>query len=68
MASPIPLLVCGTGTSAGHLFGILALLAWDLLTEYLRVPWPVLRWIAWAFIAGTVYLNVAAAHGDPAAS
>lgn len=48
--------------------GILALLAWDLLTEYLGFPWPFLRWIAWAFIAGTVYLNVAAADGSPVAS
>lgn len=48
--------------------GILALLAWDLLMEYLSVAWPILRWTAWAFIAGTVYLNVAAAHGNPVAS
>jgi hypothetical protein len=48
--------------------GILALLAWDLLAEYLGVPWPVLRWTAWAFIAGTVYLNITAARGDLAAS
>lgn len=47
---------------------ILALLAWDLLTEYLGIPWPVLRWVAWLFIAGTVYLNVAAAHGNSVAS
>ena len=44
--------------------GILALLAWDLLAEYLRFSWPVLRWTAWAFIAMTVYLNIAAAHGN----
>jgi hypothetical protein len=48
--------------------GILALLAWDLLAEYLGIPWPFLRWTAWAFVAGTVYLNVTAAHGNPAAS
>jgi hypothetical protein len=48
--------------------GILALLAWDLLAEYLGVPWPALRWTAWAFIAGTVYLNITAAHGNRAAS
>lgn len=48
--------------------GILALLAWDLLAEYLGIPWPVLRWTAWAFIAGTVYLNIAAARGDLTAS
>jgi len=44
--------------------GILALIAWDLIAEYLGIPWPVLRWTAWAFIAGTVYLNIAAAHGN----
>jgi Protein of unknown function (DUF2637) len=44
--------------------GILALLAWDLLAEYLAMPWPVLRWTAWVFIAVTVYLNIAAAHGN----
>jgi hypothetical protein len=48
--------------------GILALLAWDLLAEYVGVLWPPARWTAWAFIAATVYLNVAAAHGDPTAS
>jgi hypothetical protein len=53
---------------AGIDIGILALLAWDLLTEYLGLPWPLLRWIAWAFIAGTVYLNIAAAHGNPVGS
>lgn len=48
--------------------GILALLAWDLLTEYIGFPWPVLRWTAWAFITATVYLNIAAAHGNPSAA
>jgi hypothetical protein len=48
--------------------GILALLAWDLLAEYLSLPWPMLRWTAWAFIAATVYLNIAAAHGNPTAA
>lgn len=48
--------------------GILALLAWDLLAEYLGFPWPVLRWTAWAFIAATVDLNIAAAHGNLTAS
>ncbi len=46
--------------------GIFVLLAWDLLMEYLALPWPVLRWVAWAFIAGTVAVNVLAAGGDPA--
>jgi hypothetical protein len=48
--------------------GILALLAWDLLAEYLGLSWPMLRWTAWAFIAATVYLNIAAAHGNPVAA
>lgn len=43
--------------------GILALLAWDLLTEYVGLPWPALRWTAWAFIAATIYLNITAANG-----
>ena len=48
--------------------GILALLAWDLLAEYLGLSWPVLRWTAWSFITATVYLNIAAAHGNPTAA
>jgi hypothetical protein len=48
--------------------GILVLLGWDLLAEFLSMPWPVLRWVAWTFIGGTVYLNVAAAHGNPVGS
>ena len=48
--------------------GILTLLAWDLLAEYLSLSWPVLRWTAWAFIGATVYLNIAAAHGNPTAA
>ena len=48
--------------------GILGLLAWDLLAEYLALSWPVLRWTAWAFIAATTYLNIAAARGNPTAS
>ncbi len=48
--------------------GILVLLAWDLLMEYLDMPWPVLRWVAWLYIAGTVLVNVTAAHGDLAGS
>jgi hypothetical protein len=48
--------------------GILALLSWDLLAEYLGLPWPFLRWTAWAFIAATTYLNIAAAHGAATAA
>jgi hypothetical protein len=43
--------------------GILALLAWDLLMEFADLSWPILRWVAWGFIAATVVLNVAAAEG-----
>jgi hypothetical protein len=48
--------------------GILALLASDLLIEYLDLPWPTLRWTAWAFVAATVYLNIAGAHGNQTAA
>ncbi|GAA4298439.1 DUF2637 domain-containing protein [Actinomadura luteofluorescens] len=48
--------------------GILILLAWDLLMEYLDLPWPVLRLVAWLYIAGTVLVNVSAAHGEFAGS
>ncbi|MER6808132.1 DUF2637 domain-containing protein [Spirillospora sp. NPDC000708] len=44
--------------------GIMVLLAWDLLMEYLDLPWPVLRWVAWAYIGGTVLVNVSAARGQ----
>lgn len=48
--------------------GILALLAVDLLLEYLGIGWPILRWVAWGFIGCTVYLNFASAdHDAPAA-
>jgi hypothetical protein len=57
------------GTSAwtvpvGIDLGILALLSWDLLAEYLGLGWPVLRWTAWLFIAATTYLNATAARGS----
>ncbi|MEU9019387.1 DUF2637 domain-containing protein [Actinomadura sp. NPDC048394] len=48
--------------------GIVILLLWDLLMEYLDLPWPVLRWVAWIYIAATVLVNVAAARGDLAGS
>ncbi|MGI5325044.1 DUF2637 domain-containing protein [Actinomadura nitritigenes] len=48
--------------------GILILLAWDLLMEYLDLAWPVLRWVAWAYIGGTVLVNVSAARGQLAGS
>jgi Protein of unknown function (DUF2637) len=61
----------GTGAwivPAGIDTGILALLAWDLLAGYLGLSWPLLRWTAWAFIAATTYLDIAAAHGNLTAS
>jgi hypothetical protein len=48
--------------------GILGLLALDLLLEYLDMAWPILRWVAWSFIGGTIAVNVNAAHGDFAGS
>lgn len=48
--------------------GILILLAWDLLMEYLDLPWPVLHWVAWAYIVGTVLVNMSAANGQLAGS
>lgn len=45
--------------------GILALVAVSLLMEWLRMPMPILRWTALAFTAATVWLNTAAAGGDP---
>ncbi|MCP2337934.1 DUF2637 domain-containing protein [Actinomadura rupiterrae] len=48
--------------------GILVLLAWDLLMEYLGMPWRMLRWVAWSYIASTVAINVLAANGNVAGS
>jgi hypothetical protein len=48
--------------------GILILLAWDLLMEYLDLAWPVLRWVAWAYISATIAVNIYAARGDLAGS
>ncbi|MCP9970531.1 DUF2637 domain-containing protein [Actinomadura madurae] len=49
---------------AGVDLGILALVSVALLLEWLAMPMPALRWIAFAFTAATVWLNVSAAHGD----
>lgn len=46
--------------------GILALVSAALLLEWIAMPMAVLRWSALAFTAATVWLNVSAAHGDPA--
>lgn len=51
---------------AGVDLGILALVSVALLLEWLAMPMPALRWMAFAFTAATVWLNVSAAHGDPA--
>ncbi|NDU71304.1 DUF2637 domain-containing protein [Actinomadura sp. DSM 109109] len=51
---------------AGVDLGILALVSVALLLEWLAMPMPALRWTAFAFTAATVWLNVSAAHGDPA--
>jgi hypothetical protein len=49
---------------AGVDLGILALVSVALLLEWLAMPMPALRWMAFAFTAATVWLNVSAAHGD----
>ncbi|TMQ90494.1 DUF2637 domain-containing protein [Actinomadura soli] len=49
---------------AGVDLGILALVSVALLLEWLAMPMPALRWMAMAFTAATVWLNVSAAHGD----
>ncbi|MGI5207311.1 DUF2637 domain-containing protein [Spirillospora sp. CA-108201] len=51
---------------AGVDLGILALVSVALLLEWLAMPMSALRWMAFAFTAATVWLNVSAAHGDPA--
>ncbi|WP_242908399.1 DUF2637 domain-containing protein [Actinomadura terrae] len=51
---------------AGVDLGILALVSVALLLEWLAMPMPALRWMAMAFTGATVWLNVSAAHGDPA--
>ncbi|MGP4022296.1 DUF2637 domain-containing protein [Actinomadura sp. 3N407] len=50
---------------AGVDLGILALVSVALLLEWLAMPMPALRWMAFAFTGATVWLNVSAAHGDP---
>lgn len=49
---------------AGVDLGILALVSVALLLEWLAMPMPALRWMAFAFTGATVWLNVSAAHGD----
>lgn len=46
--------------------GIAVLPSWDLLLEYARLGWPVLRLVAWCRIGGTVAVNVMAARSDVA--
>ncbi|WP_234362216.1 DUF2637 domain-containing protein [Streptomyces sp. IMTB 1903] len=47
--------------------GIAVLLALDLLLSWIRIPFPVLRHIAWLLTAATIAFNAAAAWGDPIA-
>ncbi|MER7336907.1 DUF2637 domain-containing protein [Streptomyces sp. NPDC000075] len=47
--------------------GIGVLLALDLLLSWIRIPFPVLRHIAWLLTAATIAFNAAAARPDPIA-
>ncbi|MFJ8209702.1 DUF2637 domain-containing protein [Streptomyces sp. NPDC096033] len=47
--------------------GIGVLLALDLLLSWIRIPFPVLRHIAWLLTAATIAFNAAAAWPDPIA-
>lgn len=49
---------------AGVDIGILALISAGILLEWLGMPMPALRWIAMIFMGASVWLNVAAAHGN----
>ncbi|MCJ0868066.1 DUF2637 domain-containing protein [Streptomyces sp. AP-93] len=45
--------------------GIAVLLALDLLLSWIRIPFPILRHIAWMLTAATIAFNGAAAWPDP---
>ncbi|MFI5638322.1 DUF2637 domain-containing protein [Streptomyces goshikiensis] len=47
--------------------GIGVLLALDLLLSWIRIPFPILRHIAWMLTAATIAFNAAAAWPDPIA-
>ncbi|MGW3371703.1 DUF2637 domain-containing protein [Streptomyces hydrogenans] len=47
--------------------GIAVLLALDLLLTWIRIPFPVLRHVAWLLTAATIAFNAAAAWPDPIA-
>ncbi|MFI1975449.1 DUF2637 domain-containing protein [Streptomyces wedmorensis] len=47
--------------------GIAVLLALDLLLTWIRIPFPVLRQVAWLLTAATIAFNAAAAWPDPIA-
>ena len=49
---------------AGVDIGILALISAGILLEWLAMPMPALRWVAMTFMGASVWLNVAAAHGN----
>lgn len=48
--------------------GILVLIALDLLLTWLRMPYPLLRQIAWLLTAATIVFNAAASWPDPIGS
>ncbi|MFE4535666.1 DUF2637 domain-containing protein [Streptomyces scopuliridis] len=45
--------------------GIIVLLALDLLLTWVRMPYPLLRQVAWLLTAATIAFNAAAAWPDP---
>ncbi|MFE2128665.1 DUF2637 domain-containing protein [Streptomyces amritsarensis] len=45
--------------------GIAVLLALDLLLSWIRIPFPLLRHVAWLLTAATIAFNAAAAWPDP---
>ncbi|MFF9003644.1 DUF2637 domain-containing protein [Streptomyces achromogenes] len=45
--------------------GIIAFLALDLLLTWRRIPYPLLRYTAWALTAATIAFNAVAAWPDP---
>lgn len=47
--------------------GIAVQLSLDLLLTGMRIPYPVIRYVAWFLTAGTIVFNAAASAGDPLA-
>ena len=52
---------------AGVDSGIGGFLALDLLLTWLRIPYPLLRHVAWLLTAATICFNASASWGDPVA-